>query len=247
MKYLTAAVAALLYTGVAMAQQPDAKPKAEPIKPIVKPKAPVKPVVPEIQRSASQSTNGKPAPALSIPAEIGVALTPQAATLAGKAQLKAITPAIRSRLATRLLATPVTLASPSSTLTVSPGEPVQNGVWLSAKGGTWTTHPRLQPSIALPNVTVDPSAAITLRWEAAANMRYLLVCAVSAPAAWDIALDGRATPLVAEDEVTASALIPPVAPAQTRVVKLVVQRIGVPTAPQQNEMFRRCEVTPITG
>ncbi len=247
MKYLTAALAALLYTGAAMAQQPDAKPKAEPIKPIVKPKAPVKPVVREVQKSASQSASGKPAPALSIPAEIGVALTPQAATLAGKTQLKAITPAFRSRVATKLLATPITLASPSSTLSVSPGEPAQNGVWLSARGGTWTTHPRLQPSIALPNVTVDPSAAITLRWEAAANTRYLLVCTVSAPAAWDIAVDGRAMPLIAEDDVTGSALIPPLTSAQTRIVKLVVQRISVPAAPQQNEIFRRCEVTPITS
>lgn len=218
-----------LVCGQAAFAQPATAPKP--------PQAPAKPVAPK--SSAVQSQPAKPGE------DDEIKLSADVAALLSRAPT-VITQAIRARAASMLAgkAVPLNTIVSAELRAVTPRDPVANGLALAMRGGYWATQPTGPSIIYLPSRRTTPTAAITLRFSAQPDTRYLALCHVSNPANWDIIIDGRITPLNAQDEITGAALIP-AAPGQAqRAARLVVSRSSEASA-SQTEFLQRCELTPI--
>ncbi len=204
------------------------------------PQTPTKPIVPRAQAAAPKSTPAKPGEdeEIKLSADVAALLSRQPTIL---------TPAIRARATGDLSAKPVPLNAILSAemRAATPRDPVANGFSLSMRGGYWASNATGPSIIYLPSRQLTPTAAITLRFIAKPDMRYLVVCHLSNPSNWDAIVDGRITPLNAIDETTGAALIP--AAAQTaRALKLTVSRSPAAST-SQTEFLQRCELTPIRG
>lgn len=205
------------------------------------PKAPTKPVAPRAQSSAPKSTPAKPGEddEIKLSADVAALLSRQPTVL---------TPAVRARAAAALSGKPVPLNTIISAemRTVTPRDPVANGLSFSMRAGYWAASPTGPSIIYLPSRQITPTAAITLRFTPKPETRYLVVCHLSNPENWDIIVDGQITPLNIQDETTGAALIPATAKPSQRAAKLVVSRSPAAGA-SQTEFLQRCELTPIRG
>ena len=226
---MRALLIALALMGGQAAAQPSTAPKP--------PQAPTKPAA--SKSGAVQSQPAKPAEDDEIKLSADVAaLLSRPATV--------ITQAVRARAATALSDKPVPLNTIVSAelRAVTPRDPVANGLAMAMRAGYWAASPSGPSIIYLPSRRTTPTAAITLRFTANAGQRYLALCLLSNPANWDIIVDGRITPLQAQDDVTGAAMIP-AAPGQgQRTAKLVVSR-SAEASTSQTEFLQRCELTPI--
>lgn len=211
------------------AAQPSTAPKP--------PKAPTKPIA--SSSAAPKSQPAKPAEddEIKLSADVAALLSRQATV---------VTQAIRARAATALSnkAVPLNTVVSAELRAVTPRDPVASGLALAMRAGYWATSPTGPSIIYLPSRKTTPAAAITLRFSAQPSTRYLALCHLSNPANWDIIVDGRITPLYAQDDITGAALIP-ASPAQTqRAAKLIVSR-SAEASTSQTEFLQRCELTPI--
>ncbi len=226
---MRALLIALALIGGQAAAQPSTAPKP--------PQAPTKPAAPK--SGAVQSQPAKPAEDDEIKLSADVAaLLSRPATV--------ITQAVRARAATALSDKPVPLNTIVSAelRAVTPRDPVANGLAMAMRAGYWAASPSGPSIIYLPSRKTTPAAAITLRFTANAGQRYLALCHLSNPANWDVIVDGRITPLQAQDDLTGAAMIP-AAPGQgQRIAKLVVSR-SAEASTSQTEFLQRCELTPI--
>ena len=202
------------------------------------PKAPTKPVTPRAQSSAPKSTPAKPGEddEIKLSADVAALLSRQPTVL---------TPAVRARAAAALAGKPVPLNTilGAEMRAVTPRDPVASGLSLSMRAGYWASTATGPSIIYLPSRQLTPTAAITLRFAAKPETRYLVVCHVSNPANWDAIIDGRITPLNAVDDATGAALVPASGQSQ-RMAKLVVSRAAAAST-SQTEFLQRCELTPI--
>ena len=224
---------ALIITLALVCGQAAAQPSTAP-KP---PKAPTKPTASSSVAPKSQAAQPADDDEIKLSADVA-ALLSRAPTV--------ITQSIRARAASALAgkAVPLNTIVSAELRAVTPRDPVANGLAMAMRAGYWATSPTGPSIIYLPSRRTTPTAAITLRFSAQASMRYLALCHVSNPANWDIIVDGRITPLNAQDDVTGAALIP-ASPAQTqRTAKLVVSR-AAEASTSQTEFLQRCELTPI--
>lgn len=202
------------------------------------PQAPTKPSVPRVQSAAPKSAPAKPSEddEIKLSADVAALLSRQPTVL---------TPAIRARAAGDLSGKPVPLNTILSAemRAVTPRDPVASGLSLSMRAGYWASTATGPSIIYLPSRQLMPTAAITLRFAAKPETRYLVVCHVSNPANWDAIIDGRITPLNAVDDTTGAALVPASGQSQ-RMAKLVVSRAAAAST-SQTEFLQRCELTPI--
>lgn len=221
-------IALALVCGQAVAQ-PSSAPKP--------PKAPTKPTASSSALPKSQAAQPADDDEIKLSADVA-ALLSRTPTV--------ITQSIRARAASALAgkAVPLNTIVSAELRAVTPRDPVASGLAMAMRAGYWATSPTGPSIIYLPSRRTTPTAAITLRFGAQASMRYLALYHVSNPANWDIIVDGRITPLNAQDDVTGAALIP-ASPAQTqRTAKLVVSR-AAEASTSQTEFLQRCELTPI--
>ncbi len=221
-------IAVLFICGQAAAQ-PSTAPKP--------PQAPTKPTV--AKSGAVRSQPAKPAD------DDEIKLSADVAALLSR-QPTVITQAIRARAASALAdkGVPLNTIVSAELRAVTPRDPVANGLALAMRGGYWATQPTGHSIIYLPSRKTAPAAAITLRFSAQAATRYLALCHLSNPANWDLIVDGRITPLNAQDEITGAALIPAIPAEGPRAAKLVVSR-AAEASTSQTEFLQRCELTPI--
>lgn len=221
-------IALALVCGQAAAQ-PSTAPKP--------PKAPTKPTASSSVLPKSQAAQPADDDEIKLSADVA-ALLSRTPTV--------ITQSIRARAASALAgkAVPLNTIVSAELRAVTPGDPVASGLAMAMRAGYWATSPTGPSIIYLSSRSTTPTAAITLRFTANANQRYLALCHVSNPANWDIIVDGRITPFNAQDEVTGAALIPAATAQTQRTAKLVVSR-AAEASTSQTEFLQRCELTPI--
>lgn len=201
------------------------------------PQAPTRPTAPKSGAVQSQPAKPSEDDEIKLSADVA-ALLSRPATV--------ITQAIRARAASALAgkAVPLNTIVSAELRTLTPRDPVANGAALAMRAGYWATQPTGPSILYLPSRKTTPTAAITLRFTAQPDTRYLVLCHLSNPANWDIIIDGRITPLNAQDDVTGAALIQPAATQGQRAAKLVVSR-AAEASTSQTEFLQRCELTPI--